>query len=64
MSTEGSNPNYFWSSDQIQILTRAYEHGEGLSEAEKLLPEKKRNAIAAKACRMGITKQKPRRNSR
>lgn len=61
MSNFKSNPNYFWTPQQKDLLKSAYSSG-GLTVAQSLLPEKPRAAIATQACRMKLTTPKPRKS--
>lgn len=54
-----ANPNYFWSEEEVIILKESYANG-GLKTAVERLPNKTRGVIATKACRLEITKAKPR----
>lgn len=54
--------SYFWSEVQKELLKKAYTEGEGLSEAQTLLPDKSRSTIAAQASRLALSKRRPRKN--
>jgi hypothetical protein len=54
-----TNPNYFWTKEQEDLLQESYSNG-GLKTAIEKLPGMTKGQIATKASRMGITKPKPR----
>jgi len=55
------NSSYFWTQSEIEALKNAYQNGNGLQDAVKVIP-KSRGTIAAKASRLAITVPKPRSN--
>lgn len=54
--------DYFWPDDFKDILKQAYAPGGGgLAAAAAAIPSKKKGTIATEACRMKLTKPRPRK---